>query len=140
MKRLGIFGGLALLAVVAFGHNSTAQAQQRQTGNAAIAGLIDVVVQNLAVNVQDSLNNVANENDIRILNLNDSLNGNQVNVLSDILNNSEVLTRNQTTIQNILNNNEIVKNVLNNNNIAIDRVIAVDVLSAPITLIVFNPR
>jgi hypothetical protein len=68
------------------------------------------------------------------------LNGAQVNVLSDILNNSQVLSNIAVDVQNVLNDNEVLKNFLNSNNVALNRVIAVDVLSAPVTLYVFEPR
>ncbi|CAA9212609.1 MAG: hypothetical protein AVDCRST_MAG77-44 [uncultured Chloroflexi bacterium] len=79
---------------------------------------------------------------INVLNLNNVLNGAQVNVLSDILNNSKVLSDNTVVLQNVLNNNQILTDFLKNNNIAVDldRVIAIDVLTAPVTLYVFERR
>jgi hypothetical protein len=141
LKHIRVLAVVSLLVVSLFAVGGIARAQQSQTGNTAIAGLIDVVVNNVqALNQANVLSNVLNESDVRILNLNDSLNGNQINVLSDILNQSQVLSNNTVTVQNVLNNNEIVKNVLNHTNIAIDRVVAVDLLSAPITVYTFESR
>ncbi len=72
------------------------------------------------------------------------MNGNQTNVLSNILNNSNVLSGNTVVVQNILNNslngNTILRDFLNQNNIAVGDVVALNVLSAPTTIYVFNPR
>ena len=132
----------------------TQQGGQRQAGAAGLAGLIDVVVQNVQVlnNVSalnESLNNAASQNNIQVVCLNDTLNGNQVNVLSDILNNSNVLSNNRDVLSNILNNsaNNNLQNFLNQNNVVIGDVVpvAVSVLSGgaqtgDVTLYLFNPR
>jgi len=120
-----------------FAVSGLARAQQSQTGNQVLGGLIDVALNDTQVLNQSS---VLDQNDFRILNLNDVLNGNQTNVLSDILNNSEVLSRNTVVVQNVLNNNEVAKNVLNNANIPISRVVAIDLLSGSPTIYVFQPR
>lgn len=141
------FLSVLLIGLFAFSGIATAQRApggQRQSGDAAIGGLIDVVVNNT-----QALNNVSvlspdRFNNFQVVNLNDVLNGNQTNVLSNILNNSSVLSQNTVVVQNILNNslnnNTILQDFLNQNNIAVDRVVAVDVLSAPTTIYVFNPR
>lgn len=124
----------------------TRQGGAPQAGAASLAGLLDVVVQNAQVlnNVSalnETLNNAISQNNLQVVCLNDTLNGNQVNVLSDILNNSEVLSRNRDVLSNILNNNEVIKNALNDNAVPI----AVNVLgggaqTGPVTLYVFTPR
>ena len=139
---------VVLLVVSTFvGAGTLAQARSQQSnqgGAAAIGGLIDVVVNNTQV-----LNNspVLNGDTFKVVNLNDVLNGNETNVLSGILNNSQVLSQNVVTVQNILNNslngNTVLQNFLNNNNVTVDRVIAIDALSGstgPVTLYVFQPR
>ena len=141
MSRVRILSVISVLVVSMFAISGLAHAQQSQTGNQALGGLIDVVVNNTSVlNQADILNNALNQNDVRILNLNDVLNGNQTNVLSDILNNSQVLSNNTVIVQNVLNNNEVAKNFLNQNNIPISRVVAIDVLSGAPTIYVFDAR
>ncbi|MBX5490738.1 MAG: hypothetical protein IRZ14_06235 [Chloroflexi bacterium] len=124
----------------------TRQGSAPQAGAATLGGLIDVVVQNtqLLNNVSalnETLNNAVSQNNLQLVCLNDTLNGNQVNVLSDILNSSEVLSHNRDVLSNILNNNEVIKNALNNTAVPV----AVNVLgggaqTGPVTLYVFNPR
>lgn len=103
---------------------AAAPANAQQTGGAA--GVIAAVVQ-----VDRTLNDLidlTNTGNIEIVTVKDSLN----NVLNN--NRVEVLSRNQTTIQDFLNNCTVascfeISNFLNNNNVNIDDVVAVDVLS-----------
>lgn len=149
MKRTRTLAFISVLLIGIFAFSGIAAAQrapggQRQSGDAAIAGLIDVVVNNTQALNNLSVLSPERFNNFQVVNLNDVLNGNQTNVLSNILNNSEVLSRNTVVVQDILNNslngNTILQDFLNQNNIAVDRVVAVDVLSAPTTIYVFNPR
>ena len=101
------------------GGTTVTQGSQRQSGGQALGGLIDVAVQNVQALIDvtalnDVLNNAVSQNNIQVLCLNDVLNGNQTNILSDILNNSNVLSNNR----DILSNNTVLQNFLNNNNIA----------------------
>jgi hypothetical protein len=43
-------------------------------------------------------------------------------------------------VQNVLNNNTVLRDFLNQNNVALDRVVAIDVLSAPVTVFVMPAR
>ena len=120
--------------------SATALAQGREQGAAALGGLIDVIVQNQGDILTNFRNNPNLQNvlqNARILNLNDVHNGNQVNVLSDILNNSNVLSN----LTDVLSHNTVLTNFLNNslNNPDVFIPIAVNVLSGP-TIAVFNPR
>jgi hypothetical protein len=144
--RLAVAGAALLLVSALIGTGSLVQARTQQSnrsGAAAIGGLIDVVVNNVPV-----LNNspVLNGDTFKVVNLNDTLNGNETNVLSGILNNSQVLSQNVVTVQNILNNsldgNTVLQDFLNNNNISVGQVVAIDALSGstgPVTLYVFQP-
>ncbi len=146
MKALRYLAVLPALALAAVAFGPAAQAQQPGQGQGQnqqqravnIGGLIDAIIQ-----VQDVLNNanILNDSNIQVVNVERSLNGNQVNVLRDILNNSEVLSRNVTTLQNFLNNNDIDVDIqdvdvlsdnqieiLENANINIDDVVGVDIL------------
>jgi len=145
-----------LAAALSFGAiTSTAHAQQpNQNGRSAqgalaLGGLFNSLVnlQNVQVQaqVQNTLNNLLQSSDIRVLNLNNVLDGSQINVLSDILRNSTVLSGITVTLQNILNNsannNTILQNFLNQNNVALSDLVAIDVLSGRVTLITLNqPR
>jgi hypothetical protein len=145
--RFAIAGAVVLLIAALIGTGSLVQArsqQSNQSGAAAIGGLIDVVVNNTQV-----LNNspVLSGDTFKVVNLNDALNGNETNVLSGILANSQVLSQNVVTVQNILNNsldgNTVLQDFLKSNNITVDRVIAIDALNGstgPVTLYVFQPR
>jgi hypothetical protein len=144
MNRLRVLSlAASLMLATSFFGGAVAQAQPQQSA-VALGGLIGALVQNAAVlndvNVQNVLNESLNNNTIKVVELNNVLNGNQINVLTDILNNSEVPSRNTITVRNVLNNNTILTDFLNQNNIAIDDVIAIDILSAPVTIYVFQPR
>jgi hypothetical protein len=136
--------GATLLGPAGLAHAQ--QGQPRQDAVAVLGGLIDVVVQNVQVNLADSLNNLLRDANIQVLNLNNVLNGNEVNLLSGILNNSNVLSNNRDVLSNILNNslnnNDVLKNFLNNNNIDVNAFVpvAVNLLSAPVTVYFFDPR
>ncbi len=128
LRYLAVLPALAL-AAVAFAPAADAQqgGQNQQQRAVTLGGLIDAIIQ-VQANIQDVANNSLNNNNIQVVNVERSLNGNQVNVLSDILNNSQVLSNNVVTLQNFLNGNTVLTDFLNNNNVNIDDVIAIDVL------------
>lgn len=129
LRYLAVLPALALGAV-AFAPAANAQPagpNNQQQRAVTLGGLIDAIIQ-VQANLQDVANNSLNNNNIQVVNVERSLNGNQVNVLSDILNNSQVLSGNVITLQNFLNNNTVLTDFLNNNNVNIDDVIAIDVL------------
>lgn len=97
-----------------------------QVGQATFGNLI-AALNNIAVEIDElnALNDLTIE-DVQVVNVEDVLNGNRVNALNNALNRNNVEILN---LRNVLNNNEIIKNVLNNNNIALDDVVAIDVLS-----------
>jgi|GEM_PF-2120985 len=135
MKAFRLLAVLPALALAAVAFAPAAQAQQGgQQRAVALGTLIDAIVQVQAnitdvLNDADILNDSLNNVNVQLISVKDSLNGAQLNVLSDILNNSQVLSNNVTTLQNFLNGNTVLQDFLNNNNIAISDVIAIDVLS-----------
>lgn len=123
-SRLAAVLGATVMAVGLAAAPASAR-HANQSGGAA--GVIAAVVQ-----VDRTLNDLVDLNiedsNIEIVTVKDSLN----NVLNN--NRVEVLSRNQTTIQNFLNNCTIascfeISNFLNNNDVAISDVVAVEVLS-----------
>lgn len=98
-----------------------------QSGGAA--GVVAAVVQ-----VDDTLNELRvlspeGAQNIEVVTVKDSLN--------NVLNNSPILSDNVITLQNFLNNNEVLKNALNNLDVDVSDVVAVDVLSDG-TIVVFS--
>ena len=83
-------------------------------------------------NVNIEIDNVLNDltiTDVRVVNVEDSVNNNRV--LNNVLNNNQTdIAVLQDFLNNSVNNNnvEIIKNVLNNNDVDIDDVVAIDVL------------
>lgn len=112
--------------VVTLSASTAALAQNQQTGQATFGNLI-AALNNISAEVNDlsALNDLSVE-DVQVVNVEDTLNGNNVQALNNALNQNNVEV---VTLQDTLNNNEVVKNALNNNDVAIDRVVAVDVLS-----------
>lgn len=97
-----------------------AQPTQINTGN-LVSALNNVNVEIDQLNVLNDLT----INDVQVVNVEDSVNNNR------ILNNNETdITILQDFLNNSVNNNnvEVIKNVLNNNNVAIDDLVAIDVL------------
>lgn len=98
-----------------------------QSGGAA--GVVAAVVQ-----VDDTLNELSvlspgGDQNIEVVTVKDSLN--------NVLNRSPILSDNVITLQNFLNNNEVLNNALNNLDVDVSDVVAVDVLSDG-TIVVFS--
>ena len=98
----------------------------QKIGQANFGNLISAL-NNIAVEINElnALNNLTVK-DVRVVNVEDVLKGNNVEALNNALN------RNKTEIAkltNVLNNNTVLTDFLKNNNIAVSRVIAIDVLS-----------
>ncbi len=101
--------------------DKTQQVAQGNFGN-LIAALNNVAVE---IGELNALNNLT-VGDVKIVNVEDVLKGNNVEAFNNALN------RNQTEIAkltNVLNNNTVLTDFLKNNNIAVSRVVAIDVLS-----------
>ncbi|MEW5857849.1 MAG: hypothetical protein AB1861_10785 [Cyanobacteriota bacterium] len=116
--------------VLILGIPAVALAQQtppvQQTGQATVGNLI-AALNNIAVQVNNlqALNDLTVQ-DVRVVNVEDVLNNNNVNALNNALNRNNVEILN---LRDVLNNNEVIKNALNNNNVAVNDVVAIDVLS-----------
>lgn len=121
MLGAGIFM-LGVPAVTLMQQPASAQRAQQVTVGNLIAALNNIAVQ---ITNLEALNNLTIE-DVRVVNVEDVLNNNNVEAFNNALNRNEVEI---LTLRNVLNNNEIIKNVLNNNNIVINDVVAIDVLS-----------
>jgi hypothetical protein len=101
----------------------------RQDSRTALAGVVNAALSNTQVGV--GALNLSGVN-LSVVCLNDVLNGNHTQVLSEILNDSPILSHNR----DVLSNNEVLKNFLNNNNIAANvEVISVDLGSGQIFLL-----
>lgn len=113
---------LGVPAVMTMQQPASAQQAGQVTSGTLIAALNNIAVQ---ISNLEALNDLTVE-DVQVVNVEDVLNGNNVEALNNALNrnNVEILT-----LQNTLNNNEIIKNVLNNNNVDIGQVVAIEVLS-----------
>jgi hypothetical protein len=128
-----------LLVVTFFVSDATAHERKAKTGNPTIGHLIDVVVNNAPV-LQEAaedptfLSNQLSNREIRVVDVNDLLRGQEERTLSGILDNSQVFQSNCLITIEILNNSPILQNFLNDLNISIERVIAIDLLSIPISL------
>jgi hypothetical protein len=96
------------------------------TGQVTVGNLI-AALNNISANIGElnALNDLTVSR-VRLVDVDNVLNNNNVEALNNALNrnNTEILN-----LRNVLNDNEIVKNVLNGADIAITRVVAIDVLS-----------
>jgi hypothetical protein len=90
-------------------------ANNPSNSRAALVGLIDVLVQDVQAQALNNLNlNALNDANVQVVCLNDVLNQNDVRILQDILNNSPILN---DDLNHSLNNNTVLTGILNNNNI-----------------------
>lgn len=97
------------------------QVAQFNTGN-LVSALNNVSAE---INNLEALNDL-NVEDVRVVNVEDVLNGNNVRALNNALNRNDV---DVNVLRNAINDNEVIKQALNDNNVAITDVVAVDVLS-----------
>ena len=98
-----------------------------QTATQATVGNLISALNNIAVQITnlEALNDLTVQ-DVRVVNVEDVLNDNNVQAFNNALNRNNVEI---VTLRNVLNNNEVIKNALNNNDVAINDVVAIDVLS-----------
>jgi hypothetical protein len=85
----------------------------RPAGDQLVAGVIAAAVQNVTADVS-VLNgaNALNNPNLQVVCLNNALNNNQIQLLSNILNNSPILSQNQNNLNNLARNANIA--LLNN--------------------------
>lgn len=100
---------------------SAQQAKPTTVGN-LISALNNIAVQ---ITNLEALNDLTVE-DVRVVDVDDVLNDNNVQALNDALNENNVEV---VTLRNVLNGNEVIKEALNNNDVAISDVVAIEVLS-----------
>ncbi|NUO95787.1 MAG: hypothetical protein HOQ17_15185 [Gemmatimonadaceae bacterium] len=122
LSILPVVGMLALATPVAASAQRPAQVAPQATFGNLISALNNISVQ---INKLNALNGLT-VSQVRVVNVSDLLNGNNVTALNNALNKNNVQILN---LRNVLNNNEVVKNALNNNNVSVSRVVAIDVLS-----------
>ena len=111
----GVAGGAALSAVL---KDAAAQSNQDVNVGQLVSGLINVNVGAVAINIGDiTLEDLVDVNDV--------LNDNEIRILNNILNNNEVASRNQDFLNNLLRGADILDEVQ----------VVVGVLSGPIFVI-----
>lgn len=117
----------------------TQQATAQQVRQASVGNLI-AALNNIAVEIENlqALNDLTVQ-DVRVVNVENVLNNNNVEAFNNALNRNNVEILN---LRNVLNNNEVIKNALNNNKvpIAIGQVVAIDVLSGGDVIVFFDPE
>lgn len=122
----GLSAGILLvgapLTVLTVQSPSMAQEAGQATFGNLIAALNNVNVQ---IRNLEALNDLTVE-DVRVVDVDDVLNGNNIEALNNSLNRNNV---DVDVLRNALNNNEVIKNSLNNVNVAVNDVVAIDVLS-----------
>ena len=110
---------LDIPAVTLMQEPESAQLAQQATVGNLISALNNIAVQ---ITNLEALNDLTLEEiDVRVVNVEDVLNDNNVEAFNNALNRNYVKILN---LRNVLNNNEVIKNALNNND-----VVAIEVLS-----------
>lgn len=129
MRNLRILTVVALLGAVpgsALAQDKAKKSDTQQVGQATFGNLI-AALNNIAVEINEleALNGLTVK-DVQVVNISDLLKGNNVEALNNALNRNNVEVARLT---NVLNNNTVLTDFLKNNNIAVSRVVAIDVLS-----------
>ena len=103
MKNLKVlFAMMAVAMFTFFSFNAQAQGQSQGTIGTLLSGLVNVNVQNVAVDVETG--------DITVVNVEDVLNNSvrDIDILNNALNNNEVASRNRDFLNNLLQNADIL--------------------------------
>jgi galactokinase len=125
-KKFTLLGVAAAAAMLAVAVPSTSAAQTQKSGQVTRGNVISALNNiDAQINKLNALNHLT-VSQVRVVNVQDLFNKNNVNALNQALNNNHTKILN---LRNVLNNNEVIKNALNSNNVALDRVVAVNVLS-----------
>lgn len=132
--KLSITAAVVALAL-ALGMPTQASAQQQQVEQITVGNLI-AALNNINVNINDvqALNDLTIA-DVRVVNVENVLNNNNVRAFNNALNRNQV---DINVLRDFLNDNEILNNALNNNNVAIGQVVAIDVLSGGDVVVFFQ--
>lgn len=139
MRNLRILTVVALLGVVpgaAIAQDNAKKSSTQQVGQATFGNLI-AALNNLAVEINqlEALNGLTVQ-DVQVVNISDLLKGNNVEALNNALNRNNVEVARLT---NVLNSNTVLTDFLRNNNIAVSRVVAIDVLSGGDVMLFVQP-
>ncbi len=108
---------LSVVATLALVVVTTVPARAQPTVNVGrlIAGLVNVNISDIDLT------------DVQVVNVEDSLNQNQIEILNNVLNNNTILSNNQNNLNNLLRNADIISNN--------DVVVGVDILSGDIFIL-----
>jgi hypothetical protein len=118
MKRLRYLALFAAILGTFVFATAAAAAPKQATVGTLLSGLINVNVQNVAVDVDTGDITLVGVGDITLVNVEDSLNDNQIEILKNVLNNSPIAS----------NNSNILNNLLRDANLITDNQIVVGVL------------
>ncbi|MBD2388565.1 hypothetical protein [Cylindrospermum sp. FACHB-282] len=138
ITRVGIASvvgaGLFMFGVPSLTINQPAAAEET-TNQAAFENLI-AALNNVSAEINDlSLLNNLTSSQVKLVNVKDLLNDDNVEAFNNALNTNTVQI---ITLRNILNSNQVIKNVLNSNNVNIGQVVAIDVLSGGDVLVFYK--
>ncbi|MBW4651025.1 MAG: hypothetical protein KME06_20400 [Kastovskya adunca ATA6-11-RM4] len=99
---------------------------QQQEGQVTFGNLVAALNNiNAQIGELNALNDLTVE-EVRVVSADNLLRGSNIRALNNVLNRNNVEI---VELQNVLNNNEIIKDALNQNNVAVTDVIAINVLS-----------
>jgi len=96
----------------------------RPAGDQLVVGVIAAAIQNVTADVNALNGNILNNPNIDVVCLNNVLNNNQIQLLSNLLNNSPILSQNSNNLNNLLQGSNIA--LLNN-----VQVVSVNLASGP---------
>lgn len=126
-KTVTLIAMLAVVPASGFAQDAGKKAATKQTANQATFGNLIAALNNVAVEITEleALKNIT-VGDVTLVNVSDLLKGNNVEAFNNALNRNNVEVARLT---NVLNSNTVLTDFLKNNNVAVSRVVAIDVLS-----------
>jgi hypothetical protein len=107
MKRLRYLALFAAILGTFVFATAAAAAPKQATVGTLLSGLINVNVQNVALDIETG--------DIKIVNVEDVLNNNKIDILNNVLNNNTIASNNSNFLNNLLQN----ANILTENQIVV---------------------
>ena len=149
MNRPGLVVVIAalLLAVATSGTPAAASTSNNQQANMAIASVIDASIKSTpllsdAARDQSHLASLLKDRDVHVVDVGEQVTGDQADLLSDLLNGSDVLSQDVLLVQTVARNGGPLSDLLAAHDIPANRVVAVgltqDDTAAPVTVYLFD--
>ena len=149
MNRAGLFvviSALVVAVIVSWTPAAANTSNAQQEANIAMASVIDASVQSApmlseAARDPSSLQGLLKDRDVHVVDVDRLMNGDQADMLSDVLNGSEVLSKDLLLVQSVARNGGPLSDLLAAHDVSVERLVAVDLTddtAGPVTVYLFK--